>query len=367
MAMPIRVVIDARESGTSTGRYIDRLVEYLSKLHPDFETTLLTKPHRVEYFKSLAPNFEVLATPYKEYTFSEQLGYWRQIKKLKADLVHFAKTEQPILYRGRTVTTVHDLTTARFRNPAKNYLIFTVKRWVYRWVIKVVASKSKAIIAPSNFVREDLCHYTKVDSNKVHVIYEATDKIPDKPEPFKELEGQQFIMYVGRPQPHKNLERLIQAFARLKHQYPALKLVLVGKKDILYERHQELIKKQGIKDVYFTGFVSEGQLRWLYENTAAYVFPSLSEGFGLPPLEAMAHGAPVVSSNSTCLPEINGDGAHYFNPLDVQDIAAKINDVLTSKKLKDKLIAGGQKQIAKYSWQGMAEQTLNIYREILNK
>src|SRR5690606_8601175 len=118
-----------------------------------------------------------------------------------------------------------------------------------------------------------------------------------------EFEGKQFIMYVGRPLPHKNLRRLIQAFALLKEKHPELHLVLAGIKDVLYKRHERYVKKHGIQDVVFTGFISDGQLRWLYENCAAYAFPSLSEGFGLPGIEAMNQGAPVAASNATAIPE----------------------------------------------------------------
>jgi glycosyltransferase involved in cell wall biosynthesis len=172
-------------------------------------------------------------------------------------------------------------------------------------------------------------------------------------------------MYVGRPQPHKNLGRLIEAYAQLKQSNPDLKLVLAGKKDALYRQHERAVKRQGITGVVFTGFVSEGQLRWLYEHTAAYVFPSLSEGFGLPPLEAMMHGAPVVSSNATCLPEVNGDAAVYFDPLDVANMAGQIAKVLGSEKLRHDLIAKGRKQAAQYSWRRMAEQTLDVYERVL--
>jgi glycosyltransferase involved in cell wall biosynthesis len=112
--------------------------------------------------------------------------------------------------------------------------------------------------------------------------------------------------------------------------------------------------------------VSEGQLRWLYENCAAYVFPSLSEGFGLPGLEAMVHGAPVVSSNATCLPEVYGEAAHYFDPLDVDDIASKIGETLDNEALRSNLIKKGKEQAAKYSWRRTAEQTLEVYEKALN-
>lgn len=173
-------------------------------------------------------------------------------------------------------------------------------------------------------------------------------------------------MYVGRPTPHKNLERLIEAYALLRGQHPNLKLVLVGKTDANYQRIAASVEAQGIPGVVFAGFVSEGQMRWLYEHCAAYVFPSLSEGFGLPALEAMVHGAPVVSSDATCLPEIYGDAAHYFDPLSVESMTDAINEVLTDKKLSTELIKRGGHQASQYSWQRMAEQTLAIYNQALS-
>jgi len=143
-------------------------------------------------------------------------------------------------------------------------------------------------------------------------------------------------------------------------------LVLAGKKDANYDRIETEVHQRTIKNVIFTGHVSEGQLRWLYENCAAYVFPSLSEGFGLPGLEAMLHGAPVVSSNTTCLPEVYGEAGYYFDPLDVPAMAAAIGDVLSSEQLRTSLIAAGRQQAAKYSWRTTAEQTLAVYDEILN-
>jgi glycosyltransferase involved in cell wall biosynthesis len=169
-------------------------------------------------------------------------------------------------------------------------------------------------------------------------------------------------MYVGRPTPHKNLERLIAAYSQLKTEHPELKLVLAGKLDANYRRITAKVSDPGI---IFTDFVSEGQLRWLYEHCAAYAFPSLSEGFGLPGLEAMLHGAPVVSSNATCLPEIYGEAAHYFDPLNVHAMADAINEVLTDKALRQTLITAGARQAQTYSWQRMAEQTLAIYTRAL--
>lgn len=362
----MRVVIDARESGTSTGRYIDKLVENLHALKPDIDFVILTKPHRAGFFQKNTPRFEIVESKYKEFSFSEQYGFVWQLYGIKTDLVHFNAPQQPVLYFGDCVTTIHDLTTARFTNPSKNPLVFGFKQIVYRLVVKWVARKSKIIVTPSQFVRNDVAEFAKVPKAKIKVTYEAADKISEVATPIYKLKTKNYLLYVGRPQPHKNLWRLVEAYQLLKKDFPELKLVLAGKKDVLYERLAKKVHKRGIKGVVFAGYVSEGQLRWLYENTAAYVFPSLSEGFGLPALEAMAHGAPVISSNATCLPEVYGQAAHYFNPLDVNDMANKIAEVLSDEKLRSKLAAAGYKQATKYSWRHMAEETLDLYRRVLS-
>lgn len=362
-----KIVIDARESGTSTGRYIDKLIEYLHRSKPKHRFIILTKTKQVSYIKRIAPRFEVIESDFKEFTFAEQTGLLKQLRSLKPDLVHFAMSQQPVLYMGKKVTTIHDLTTVRFDNPAKNWLAYKFKQQVYKWVIRRVAHSSRELITPSEYVKEDVAKFANINSRKITVTYEAGDVIAERAEPIDVLEGKQFIMYVGRPTPHKNLPRLIEAFRILKNQNAELVLALAGKTDRNYKSVERLVKRKGLGDsVVFTGFISEGQLRWMYENTAAYVFPSLSEGFGLPGLEAMAQGAPVVSSNATCLPEIYGEAAHYFDPLDAQDMAVKIASVINNPQLSAKLVKNGHSQIKKYSWKKMAQETLDVYEKALH-
>jgi glycosyltransferase involved in cell wall biosynthesis len=362
------IVIDARELRTTTGRYVERLLNYLQEVDTDLSHRyiVLLKPKDMDGWNPRSKRFTKVACRYKEFTFGEQLGFAWQLYRLNASLVHFPMVQQPVLYRRKVVTTMQDLTTLRFSNPTKNQLIFKLKQRVYEWVNYVAARKSKAIITPTEFVKDDIAKFANLNSRKITVTYEAGDSINAKPEPIAELADKQFIMYVGRPTPHKNLERLIEAYAVLKTKHPELHLVLAGRTDRLFKRHASTVEKLGLSDVHFTGFIGDGQLRWLYEHCAAYVFPSLSEGFGLPGLEAMSHHAPVVSSNATCLPEVNGDGAHYFDPYDVDDMVRAINDVLTKPDLRKKLISNGTKQVGKYSWKRMAEQTLAIYNSVLN-
>jgi len=364
-----RIVIDARESGTSTGRYVDKLVENLAKIDSSNHYFVLLKSHRLDYFASLPSNFERVRCDIKEFTFGEQTKLISKIRELKPDLVHFAIVQQPIFYFGRVVTTMQDLTTLRFRNPSKNPVVFWIKQRVY-WVVNyVVPRKSKHVIAISEFTKKDIMktlHYNHPE--KITVIMHSADEIQEKSQPIKALAGKQFISYVGRHQPHKNLARLVQSHKKLLETRPDLVLAIVGKEDATTDHLREQIVEEQMKNIVFTGFITDGQLKWLYENTACYVFPSLSEGFGLPGLEAMAHGAPVASSDATALPEVNGDAALYFNPDDVEDMSRVVEEILSNKKLADDLRARGKKQAAKFSWRRTAEETLKVYQDaLLNK
>lgn len=362
-----RIVIDARTLRTSTGRYVERLLHYLQQIDREHEYIVLLKPEDIAGWNPVRANFSKHICPHKEFGFSEQIGFKKQLDGLRADLVHFAMIQQPIWYHGRVITTMHDLTTMRFNNPAKNSAVFSFKQQVYKYVVWRVAHKSEALIAPSQFVADDVVRYTGVRPKKITVTYEAADPITARAKPLQQLVGKRFLMYVGRPTPHKNLERLIEAFALLRARHPQLMLVMAGRKDANYERIEDEAYVKGVKNLLFTGFVTEGQLRWLYERCEAYVFPSLSEGFGLPGLEAMQHGAPVVASRATSLPEVYGDAARYFDPFNTQAMADAVDEVLTDKKLRAGLIKRGHEQVEKYSWRQMAEQTLDVYKQVLDE
>lgn len=365
-----KIVIDARELRTSTGRYVERLLKYLQEVDTDLSHryVVLLKPKDMEGWEPTSKRFTKVASRWKEFTFGEQLGFAWQLYKLKADLVHFPMVQQPILYQKAVVTTFQDLTTLRFANPTKNKYVFRFKQYVYKWVNIIAARKSRAIITPTEFVKDDVAKFTHTNSRKITVTLEAVDAFDEPAEPVPDFEDKQYIMFNGRPQAHKNLHRLIEAFALLHQKHPDLYLMIAGRKDRSHRSYTRLAKELGVRDhVVLTDFIPDGQLKWAMQNTQAYVYPSLSEGFGLPPLEAMLNGAPVVSSNATCLPEVQGDAAHYFDPYNVEDMAQKINDVLTKPELRKQLIARGHEQIKKYSWKRMAEQTLAVYKEALKE
>jgi glycosyltransferase involved in cell wall biosynthesis len=362
-----KIAIDARELRTTTGRYVERLLNYLQKIDNEHEYYVLLKPQDMDGWVPSNPRFHKVASPYKEFTFAEQLAFGWQLYRLRVDLMHFAVTHQPILYFKKSVTTMHDLTTARFYNPDKNRVIYWLKQRVFVGVAWYAAHKSKRVMTPTKFVAEDVAKFTHINPAKITVTLESADKITAAPEPVASVAGKKYLMYVGRPMPHKNLWRLVEAFTQLQATHPDLYLVLAGKYENNYVQTDNKTKSEHITNIIFTDFVSEAQLRWLYENCAAYIFPSLSEGFGLPGLEAMHYGAPVVSSNATCLPEVYGDAALYFDPLNIDDIAAKIGQVLDDKQLAGSLAAKGLIRVHNFSWQRMAEQTLAVYKQTLGE
>ncbi len=165
----MKVVIDARELRTSTGRYVERLLYYLQQLDSKHTFVVLLKPKDMESWQPSNKRFVKVACPYKEFTFAEQIGLLKQVYSLKPDLVHFTVVQQPVLYLGKVVTTMHDLTGARFRNPSKNWLVFSIKQLVYKWVNKIAARKSSIIIAISDFVKDDVAKFARINSRKITV------------------------------------------------------------------------------------------------------------------------------------------------------------------------------------------------------
>lgn len=360
------IAIDARIIKSSTGRYVERLLHYLEKTDSDNDYTILVRAKDKDYYVPTNPRFTVKVADFADYSFSEQIGFKKLLDSLSPDLVHFCMPQQPVLYTGKHVTTIHDLTLLKTYNSDKNWLVFHAKQLVGRFVFKHVAKSSSHIIAISEYTKQDILNFVSVPAEKITVTLEAADVIDTTPvayeHPFK-----QFIMYVGSQSDYKNIRRLGDAHQKLLATHPDLGLILVGKVNDSAKINQAYFEKQGYKNILFTGFVSDEELAWLYSNTSAYVFPSLMEGFGLPGLEAMGYGAPVASSDATCLPEINGDAAVYFDPLSVDDMVKSIASILDDQTLKESLVKKGYAQFKKYSWERMAQQTHAVYMDALKK
>jgi len=318
-----------------------------------------------------AANFTTKACEYRAFSFNpfDQISFAKYLKALKPDLVHFWMTPQePYFYNGARITTTHDLTMLNFTRAGRlPGWLHRVRMIGYRWLLKASLRKAWRIIVPTNFVKDDVVRYLPQVSGKITVTYEASEpKLAiDAVAPNAENLNK-YILYVGSAFPHKNLPQLMKAFEILHASHSELKLVLVGKIEQYYTELQTKAQKSAaFKNIVFTGFVGDAQLKWLYENAAAYVFPSLSEGFGLPGLEARVHGCPDASSNATCLPEVYGDAAIYFDPNSATDMAAKIQELLDNAELRASLVNAGYAQAAKYSWRRMAEQTLEVYNSVI--
>lgn len=177
-----------------------------------------------------------------------------------------------------------------------------------------------------------------------------------------------YFLYIGNAYPHKNLERLMISFNLLHKNYPKYQLVLVGAIDCFYQKIQGLSKVLGLKNrVIFWGKATDQEIDLLYQDAEAYIFPSLSEGFGLPGLEAMKRSCPLLSSSQTCLPEIYGPAALYFNPYNEQEILTAMLEIINHPKLSKKLIQSGLKQVQKYSWEKCARETIENYQEVLRE
>jgi glycosyltransferase involved in cell wall biosynthesis len=364
----MKIVIDARIIYTTTGRYVERLLDYLQEIDHENEYVVLLWPKDFDRWQPKAPNFTKEVADYAPFTLQEQLKFTWQLYQLKADLVHFTAQHLPALYLRPHVTTVHDLTQALFVNRRKinpwiDFYKYTVKPLVFKVVIWWFVHGSKYVIVPTDYVRKQVVQ--RLHRSPEHVIrtYEAGEISIAQAEPYQPLEGKEYILFVGNAAPYKNLGGLIEAFKKINR--PTLNLVIVGKKDYFHNQLEAQVKAEGLERIIFTDFVSNENLAWLYQNAACYVFPSLSEGFGLPGLEAMYYDLPVASSNATCLPEVYGDAAHYFDPNDPADMAKAISDILDQPELCKHLIEAGHERIKLYSWRRMAEETLEVYKKAL--
>lgn len=366
--MAAHIVIDARIRRSTTGRYTDRLITHLQNIDRTNRYTILVQPD--DDWHLPASNFTTLPCPYPQFSVNPlaEIRFARLLYRLHPDLVHFTMTQQPLLYFGTIVTTTHDTTMYHFvRRGTTPLLAYKFKIGLYRFLVWWSHRKSTRIITPTRTVANEFIALQPFTKNKLAVTYESSEPAMAGKAVQPAGVGKDFLLYVGTAFPHKNLPRMVEAFELLHTKRPGLQLVITGNRN---EKHLvELMawakNKACFPSIVFPGFVSDAELRWLYEHCAAYVFTSLSEGFGLPPLEAMAHGAPVVSSDASCMPEVYGDAAHYCNATEPHDIAAKIAEVLDDKSLRATLVKNGYARLKLFSWEKMAKETLDVYMDAL--
>jgi len=361
----MRIGIDARfvgPQGTGLGKYTEKLVENLQKIDSVNNYVIFLRRSNWSYLNLSAPNFQKKLSDVPWYCTEEQLKMPAIYMSQNLELLHIPHFNVPFLYRRKFIVTIHDLIHHHFsqestttRNPA----LFKFKRAGYKITITNAVKRSKKIIVPSNFVKSEIVSTFKINPEKVVVTHEAAEE--EYFTPIKSgFKVKNQILYIGNAYPHKNLNKLLDALA-----LSDLNLVIVSPRNVFLSRLEAEVKSRNLEGkVKITGYQTPSELVKTLLQSAAYVFPSLAEGFGIPGLNAMAAGVPVIASSIPTLREVYGDAAVYFDPSSPSDIAQKIKSVVYSPQKIKSLVEKGRKQAKKYSWIKMAQETLDIYKSV---
>ena len=377
----MRVAIDIRRINEfGVGTYTRNAIRTLARLDKENEYFLLGIPGRLGEVGPLPPNFITIPTHPNDFSLQSYLELNRTLKQHNCDLLHvphlFWKPQSvPCPY----VVTVHDLLDHLYKLKSNSW----VKQSLHFQLTKRTLHRAARIFAVSNFSKKDTERLFKVPGDKIEVIYNALDdrfQQGHATDADRKLIAERyqvtypFLLYAGRISPHKNVVRIIEAFAALKAElekegrYPDLKLIIIGDE---LSKHADLrravIKSRVQNDVRFLGFVPIGVLRIFYDLAKVFVFPSLYEGFGLPPLEAMAHGTPVVTSNTSSIPEVVGNAAVMVNPENVFEIMHALHRVLLDQTVRERLKARGVVQAQRFSWDDSVRRMLNVYHDVVQR
>lgn len=384
------------------GRYTLGNLVHLLEIDKENRYSLLVRPAGIKQLRELGlwgredVKIEVLDIPH--YSLAEQTRLFIWLNKKPYDLVFFTQFNHPVHYRRPYIITIHDLTTFgyfSYQNP--------LKVMMFKKVMKSATFDSKKIISISKTTKDEILDYYKIDSKKIEVIYPGIDanylriarmdtadrrKLGNKFKSNYNIEGE-YLLYTGMWKKHKNLKRLLKAFEQICHQssvvgHPEtdngkrrteIQLVLAGKIDL---REPEIIKEieringhsidhaVSNDSIFVAGFVPEELLPSAYAGAIAYVQPSLNEGFGLPPLEAMACGTPAIAAKISATPEVLGDAALYFDPENTSDMAEKIGEIISNQSQRLDLRDRGLERIKLYSWADTAKKTLKVINEVLS-
>jgi len=370
----MRIGIDARALGwAGLGRYSRNLLRNITTDGNENDYVVFASNAFAGELSNL-PRTRFVPVTSSYYSLREQTVFLAAILQERLDLMHFLHFNAPIFYRRPFVVTIHDLT--RFFFPAqKNNGQF--HQWAYEEVFRSAVLHSSKIITVSEHTRSDLVHYFPQVAEKTSVAYEGVDESVFKQEGDELTEKEKlakigiiapYILFVGVWMTHKNLPRLLLAFRKVKAEGYAGKLVITGEGLSHHVNVGQLVKELNLQDdVVLPGRVSDEMLPTLYRRAQMLVFPSLYEGFGLPPLEAMACGTPVAASRTSSIPEILGEAAVYFDPYSIEDIAESINKILLEEGLKEKMVGLGLAQAKNFNWKKCARETLSVYNTVSAK
>jgi glycosyltransferase involved in cell wall biosynthesis len=374
----VNIAIDIRRmTEFGVGTYIRNVVRTLGRLDHENDFVLIGSPAKVEEIGALPPNFRTVPLLTPERSVQGYRDFRNALKRLNCDLVHIPNLfSVPRALPCPYVMTVHDLLDhmARAREQSSFW------RSLYFQTTKRVLAGAARIFAVSNFTRNEIEKLFEIPPERVEVVYNAIDErflrghatAADRDLIARRYQvTYPFLLYAGRISAHKNVVRMIEAFSALKTElerdqaYPDLKLIIIGDDLSGNPDLRRTVVRSGVQnDVRFLGFIPIEVLRIFYDEAKIFVFPSLYEGFGLPPLEAMVHGTPVVTSNVSSLPEVVGNAAVLVNPENVFEIMRALHRVLMDQALRDRMKERGYQQAAKFSWDTSVRRILEVYRQI---
>lgn len=369
----MKIGIDANEANVSRrvgiSEYAYQVIQQLYKMREEGKND----HHYTIFLKSNPIDVLPKQTSWWKYKVVKPSKMWTQIglpmhlflKERKLDVFfttsHYAPRFSPI----PTVVSVMDVSYLRFPETFKKNDLYQLVNWT-----KYSVEAATKVITISESSKNDIIKYYKVPSIKVNVVYLGLKDLPKSMASSKNLTDfgvtKPFVLFVGTLQPRKNIHRLIEAFSKLpSHLKSSHQLVVIGKKGWLYDEILEAPKKYGIlEETVFLDYVSDEDLPQFYKKAEVYVLPSLYEGFGLPVLEAMRYGCPVITSNISSLPEAGGNAALYFDPESVSDIEKTLEKVLTDKKLREKMIEKGTEHYKKFTWEKAAKEVLDTLEAV---
>ena len=368
----MRIGIDARKlHDHGIGTYIRNLLQQLARLDRETEFVVFCRPEDHASLTSTGENFRPVVETAGNYSISEQVRIPLALRREGVTLFHAPHYVLPPLVACRSVVTIHDCIHLMF----PQYLPNRMALQYARTSITLAARRAARVMTVSESSKRDILRFVDTEPGKIDVIYNAYDErfgIEPREEDVArvreryQLHDHQFVLYAGNVKPHKNLERLIEAFHLVrKRGLDHLKLVLIGDEISKYAALRRAVHQHRLHQyVRFLGYLPQETLAVMYRLAGVFVFPSLYEGFGLPPLEAMASGTPVVTSNVSSLPEVAGDAAVLVDPYSPQAIADGIHQVLTDDTLRQALRQKGFARATQFSWEQSVRRVRDIYTEV---
>ncbi len=374
---PLRIGIDIRRLGDfGVGTYINNLVHALRRAEtPSTSYVLIGNEGQFERLGPLGPNFESQIYPRRFNSRRSHFDFPLGLRGLQLNVFHMPHRWVPYFLPGPYVATLHDINNILFPEEDPSSSPERVRRHMLARGLR----RAARVIAVSEATKRDAVTHLGLSPDRIEVVHNAIDEQVGRPvtdnERIEVLHRYQirgpFVLYTGRIQPHKNIPRLIEAFAVAKAElekrpeYSELTLIVIGDQSDAFPAVRHAVMRSRVQQsVRFLGFVPVETLRCFYEAATAFLFPSLYEGFGLPPLEAMAHGTPVITSNLSSMPEAVGDAAVLVNPENVFEIARGLQRVLLDETLREQLRRRGREQVARFSWDQSARRVLAIYHQV---